>query len=192
MFPAAAHCYSGLRMVITSNSYAENYSSAESQRMTTPLDEANFVSRRAFLRRMRWAPLVLLPARLHVRAFGRTHTSLEAGSLAIPFCDLHLKPRYPSASPLEDVLALVTPGSDEFLTEKHAFEIQRHLDFFSETLKEDPRTLGALGELLGDSLEVNAFTATEEFQIRSDNGIETLRRRFGTRPLIGRENILQA
>ena len=40
-----------------------------------------------------------------------------------PFSDLRLTPHYPEKSPLADVLRLVAPGSDEFVTEKYAFEI---------------------------------------------------------------------
>ncbi len=45
-------------------------------------------------------------------------------------------PHYPAKSPLADVFRLVTPGSDEYITEKYAIEIEA--------------TLGGWGELATD------------------------------------------
>ena len=46
----------------------------------------------------------------------------------LSFADIRLTPHYPSKSPLEDVLRLVAPGSDEYVTERYAFEIGSQLN----------------------------------------------------------------
>ena len=87
---------------------------------------------------MRWAPALFYPSPLRPSALpGDPFQSLFAGlseqhnSLAdssLPFTDSRLTPHYPAKSPLDDVLRLVTPGSDEFVTEKYAAEINSLLD----------------------------------------------------------------
>ena len=69
-------------------------------------------SRRTFLKTFSYAPVALLPAPL--RAFG----AIAPPPHLFPFTDLRITPRYPSRSPLDEMIALVSPGSDVFVTEK--------------------------------------------------------------------------
>ena len=80
------------------------------------------LSRRAFLKRMGIAPVVLHPASFYGLRFGFPFATLEHPPLAL--ADFRLKPSYPARSPLEDVLRRVPAGSDEFVTEKYASEIE--------------------------------------------------------------------
>ena len=84
-------------------------------------DLDRFLSRRSLLKAMGWAPLVLRAAALHGSAglFGISGVDLTAS----PLFDARFRPHYPAKSPLEDVLRLVAPGSDEFVTEAYASEI---------------------------------------------------------------------
>jgi Flp pilus assembly protein TadD/peroxiredoxin len=157
--------------------------------MKSSMDEANFVSRRAFFRSMRWAPYAFLPAPLCLKVLGLgPETSFFPSFL---FSEFHLKPHYPSQSPLEDVLALVAPGADGFLTEKYAFEIQRHLDAWSQSLKLVPPALNAIAEFLDPSIAANTFTPNEQIGQRFENGVETLLRRFAPKPVAGRDSFLE-
>jgi len=156
------------------------------------MDEANFVSRRAFFRSMRWTPLAFLPAPLCLQMPGLGRADLEKSFfLSFLFSEFHLKPHYPSLSPLEDVLALVAPGADGFLTEKYAFEIQGHLDAWSRSLKLAPPALGTIAEFLDPSIAANTFTSKDEVRRRFENGIETLLRRFAPQPVVGSDSFLQ-
>jgi Flp pilus assembly protein TadD/peroxiredoxin len=157
--------------------------------MKRSMDEANFVSRRAFFRSMRWTPLAFLPAPLCLKMLGLGQEKSFFPSFL--FSEFHLKPHYPSQSPLEDVLALVAPGADGFLTEKYAFEIQRHLDAWSQSLKLAPPALGAIAEFLDPSIAANTFTSNEEVRQRFENGIETLQRRFAPKPVGGSDSFLE-
>src|SRR4029077_17365665 len=153
--------------------------------MKSSMDEATFVSRRAFFRSMRCAPFAFLPAPLCLRMLGLGPEKPFFPSFL--FSEFHLKPHYPSLSPLADVLALVAPGADGFLTEKYAFEIQRHLDAWSQSLKLAPPALDAIAEFLDPSIAANTFTSGGEIRRRFENGIETLLRRFPAKPLAGRD-----
>jgi hypothetical protein len=73
---------------------------------------------------MRWAPTLLLPSPL--RSFPLDFHLLPRKSTvspSFPLADFQLTPHYPSRSPLEDVLRLVEPGLDGYITEKHCAEI---------------------------------------------------------------------
>jgi hypothetical protein len=75
-------------------------------------------------------------------AFGAPPVSPDQKA-GFPFSDIRLIPRYPTKSPLADVLRLVPPGSDEYVTEKYAFEIELILKQWSEALKTSVRDASA-------------------------------------------------
>ena len=89
---------------------------------------------------LRAAPFCGLPV------FGTTWFPL-IGNLDFPFPTLRLTPRYPAQSPLADVLRLVPPGSDEYVTEKYAFEIDLVLKEWSRALKRHVRDDSASGKV---------------------------------------------
>ncbi len=62
--------------------------------------------------------------------FGPRETLPNQG-FKLAFADVRLTPHYPTKSPLEDVLRLVAPGSDEYVTERYAFEIGAQLNQWS-------------------------------------------------------------
>ena len=149
-------------------------------------------SRRSFLREMRWAPLLLLPAPIHGISFPSVRRERLADQTSnFPFADFRLTPHYPAKSPLEDVLGRVVPGSDEYVSEKYAFEIMRHLTEWSEGLKASPPALTAAAKFLDLSMEGSSLIPTQEKTLRAENGLEVYRRRFSTNAITGRERFLQ-
>src|SRR5262249_60909483 len=110
-------------------------------------------SRRDFLTRFRWAPGLLLPAPLRAAA-GLLHGQpLERGG-PIRFWDLRLAPHYPSKSPLDDMLALVVPGSDADVSDMYAREITQRLERFRDALLNSPPALEQLSQLLSSDVEI--------------------------------------
>src|SRR5882757_3371836 len=94
------------------------------------------LSRRTLLKGLGVAPLLLRPSPLH----GYSLLFGPAGALAgedspFHFSDIRLTPHYPARSPLESVLRLVAPGSDEYVNEKYAVEIESLLDRWSAALR---------------------------------------------------------
>jgi len=141
---------------------------------------------------MQWSPLLFLPAPLHAFPFPSTLSEISGDrTSAFPFADFRLTPHYPAKSPLDEVLSRVVPGTDEYITEKYAFEIQRLLGEWSEGLKAGPPALAVVGKFLDASLEATSLVPAQEKTLRSGNGIEVLRRQFSTNVVRGRERFLQ-
>jgi Flp pilus assembly protein TadD/peroxiredoxin len=110
---------------------------------------------------------------------------------ALDFADVRLIPHYPARSPLEGVLRLVAPGSDEYVTEKYAFEIESLLHAWSEALRASPGDLSALAKVLAPSMEGNALIPDQQTELHSGNGIDVARHRFPAAAIHGRERFLQ-
>ncbi|MGB9416278.1 MAG: hypothetical protein WCB58_08170, partial [Acidobacteriaceae bacterium] len=95
------------------------------------------------------APLLLRPSPLH----GYSLLFGPAGALGDPdprfhFSDIRLIPHYPAKSPLEDVLRLVPPGTDEYVSEKYAVEIEAQLHQWGSALRRSVHDHSALANLL--------------------------------------------
>ncbi|MFL6307001.1 MAG: FG-GAP-like repeat-containing protein [Candidatus Sulfotelmatobacter sp.] len=154
--------------------------------------ESFLLSRRALLKGLGLTPLLLRPSPLHGYSllFGAPDDHPHADP-AFPFSDVRLKPRYPAKSPLEDVLRLVAPGSDEYVTEKYAFEIGSVLNQWSAGLRRSVRDLSALAGSLDPSIEGCILANASETSVRSGYGIETARRTFARGVVHGHEQFLQ-
>jgi Flp pilus assembly protein TadD/peroxiredoxin len=147
------------------------------------------ISRRTFLRGMRWVPTLFAPAPLCALRLG---AKLVAPPRTIPFpsfADFRLTPHHPAKSPLDDVLRLVAPGSDEFVTERYAFEIGRLLNEWGQALKTTPLRLSTLANFLDSSLEATVLAPSEENSVRS-GGIQVTRRRFAANTAKDRERFI--
>lgn len=139
---------------------------------------------------MCWTPLAFVPAPF--RYLSRQGTARMIGEpflLDSAFGD-RLIPHYPAKSPLDNVLRYVTPGTDEYITEKYAFEIEELLNRWGEELKKAPLSLELLDGCLDELLDSKPLVPTSEKKVRSGNGIEVLRRRFDSAIVTGRERLL--
>ncbi|MGC1086833.1 MAG: FG-GAP-like repeat-containing protein [Candidatus Acidiferrum sp.] len=149
------------------------------------------LSRRIFLKKMRWAPALFLPAPICKAAFrpplGRTASTREA---SFDLADYHVSPHYPAKSPLDDVLSKLQPGADEYVTEKYAFEIARALGEWSRALQAEPPALGTLANFLDSALAAGSLVPVSQNTLRSDELFDISRRRFGGDAAPGRERFL--
>jgi Flp pilus assembly protein TadD/peroxiredoxin len=152
----------------------------------------HILSRRTFLGGMRWAPVLFLPAPIQALPF-RSAIFQTAGDRAttFSFADYRLTPHYPAKSPLDDVLSRVAPGADEYLTEKYAFEIMWLLSEWSQGLKAAPPALAIVAKFLDALIEGSSLVPTQEKTLRSEYGIDVLRRSFSANVVAGRERFLQ-
>jgi Flp pilus assembly protein TadD/peroxiredoxin len=163
----------------------------KSQRMSHRQNEKQNLSRRTFLKGIGLAPLLFRPSPF----FGSPHPFFPSphppGLPVSPgFADFRVTPHYPARSPLEDVLRRVAPGTDEFVTEKYAYEIAPLLDQWSEALKVSPRGLSLLENFLDAAIETGSIAHPEETRLRTGNGIEVTRRKFATDLHPGRERFV--
>jgi len=160
--------------------------------MTRYKDEEHALSRRGFLKKMRWSPVLFLPAPLQARALQPVLGENPADRhSSFHFADLRFIPHYPARSPLDEVLRKVAPGADEYVTEKYAFEIMLVLKEWSRGLQAAPPALGVLGRFVDAAIEGASLVPIEQRALRSGNGIEVLRRKFGSNAVLGRERFLE-
>jgi tetratricopeptide (TPR) repeat protein len=166
--------------------------SGRTQGMARQKDEDHALSRRAFLRKMRWAPAIFLPAPLYSSSFPPLLAETTGnGNPAFHFADFRVTPHYPAKSPLDDLLCKVIPGTDGYVTEKYAFEIMRLLDGWSKALKAASPALNVLAKFLDASLAACSLVPTQQNTLRSGNGLEVLRRKFSADATLGRERFLE-
>jgi tetratricopeptide (TPR) repeat protein len=160
--------------------------------MARQRDEDHAFSRRTFLKQMRWAPVLFLPAPLYSSPFRRLIAgTLRNGEPAFGFADFRVTPYYPAKSPLDDVLRKVLPGTDEYISEKYAFEIMRVLDDWSRALKAALPSLDVLAKYLDASLQACSLVPIRQTALRSGFGVEVVRKRFASDAVLGRERFLQ-
>ena len=156
-------------------------------------NETRSISRRTILKSMGLAPLLLRPA-----AFRGSSLLFEpaknssAQKPTFPFSDIRLTPHYPSQTPLADVLRFVPPGSDEYVSEKYAFEIESILRQWSQDLKSPVRNLSGLASFLDNSIEGSTLVVAKESVVRSSYGIEVVKRQFSPDLVPGRDRFLQS
>ena len=150
------------------------------------------LSRRQLLKSLSLAPLVLRPSPFHGSAllFAQPEAVLDPNS-AFSFSDARLIPHYPVKSPLADVLSLVAPGSDEYITEKYAFEVESLLNQWSLDLKASIRGISSLSKSLHPSIAASPLISTKEIPLRSGYGVDVVRRQFTAQPVSGRERFLR-
>jgi tetratricopeptide (TPR) repeat protein/peroxiredoxin len=160
--------------------------------MTRQKNGNQLLSRRELLKGMGLAPLLLRPAPFQGAAFlfapPHTFSTIDP---AFPLADLRLTPHYPAQSPLAEVLRLVAPGSDEYITEKYAVEVGLLLKQWSQSLKASARDVSALAKLLDPLIEAPSLVPARETPLRSGYGIDAVKRQFSARAVPGREQFLR-
>ena len=152
----------------------------------------HLLTRREILKSMALAPAAFhaspLFAASHLSSFPSLTIDRQSG---IPFADLRLTPQYPAKSPLAEIMALVTPGSDGYVTEKYADEIGSVLKKWSDALKASSPDLAAQAESLDESIDASTFRPAAETELRSAFGIRTVKRKFTPDLARGRERFIE-
>jgi len=161
--------------------------------MPYPKDESRTMSRRAILKSIGLTPLLLRPAAFCGFPVLCGSPAIDSGQKPpFPFSDVRLIPRYPSRSPLADVLGLVAPGSDEYIAEKYAAEIEAILKQWGEDLKASVRNHATLERSLDASIEASPLLPTKESTVRSAYGIDVVKRQFGAEVVPGSDRFVES
>ncbi|WP_263351805.1 tetratricopeptide repeat protein [Acidicapsa acidisoli] len=131
------------------------------------------------------APVILRPAPFFGASWLFDSSRTAAGqNPEFRYSDARLTPHYPAKSPLADVLRLVPPGADSYVTEKYAFEIAALLKQWSHALKATTpdngrfSALEVLTKLLNTEFQGSRMGSAAQTTLRSDHGISVFRRRF--------------
>jgi len=154
----------------------------------TSLSNRSFrsVSRRAILKDIALAPLVLRAAPL----FGLLPDA--SSGAAAEFTDVRFLPHYPLPSPLADILRLAAPGSDGYLTEKYALEIEDALARWGRDMVASPRDCSSLAHVLAPSILACSLYPASETTSRSAFGIATAKRQFPSELAQGKDRFIQS
>ena len=137
--------------------------------------------------------MLFCPVPFHASSFlFEPRETSPSGTSGFSLADVRLTPHYPTKSPLEGVLRLVVPGSDEYVTEKYAFEIGSQLKQWSQALEASAHDLSALARSLDASVEASPLVPVKETTLRSGDGIHSVRRQFPVEVVVGRGRFLQA
>ncbi len=149
------------------------------------------MSRRAILKNLAVAPLILKAAPIRSLAFSAVTDAPRSGqTIDLPFSDVRLQPHYPAPSPLADIFRLVAPGSDEYATEKYAFEIEAILSRWGLDLKVSPANHARLAAALAASLQACSLMPAMEKTLRSAYGIDIAKRQFAPDLFAGPDRFL--
>ena len=155
-------------------------------------NEKSLLSRRTLLKSVGFVPLLLRSAPLFGSTFLSGSSTLSTDEQPVfPHADIRFKPHYPANSSLADVLRLVAPGSDSYLTEKYAFEIDSLLGQWSQSLRRSVHDHSALSKLLSPTLEASSLRPIKEISVRSGYGIDVTKRQFGAAASSGAEQFFK-
>jgi Flp pilus assembly protein TadD/peroxiredoxin len=150
-----------------------------------PLDcmarsQKNYIlTRRAMLKGLGATPLLLRAAPL-IGMHLLPGPSPTANDSAMPFAEHRYSPHYPIASDLADILQLVEPGSDSYITERYALQLEALLKKWGESLQRSPKDHTSLASLLEPDLEASPLTPVHEKLLRSGFGLEITQRQFSS------------
>ena len=150
------------------------------------------LSRRALLKSVGLAPLLLRPAPFWGASILSGFSSVSSGEQpAFQFADIRFRPHYPAQSSLTDILRLVPPGADEYLTEKYASEIDLLLKQWGHSLKNSVHDQSSLADLIFNTIEASSLTPDKEVPLRAGYGIDVTKRHFGSAASRSREQFLK-
>ena len=136
------------------------------------------VSRRSLLKTLGFAPFILRSAPLFERSFLFGQPIVQVSHTRFRSPTSASIPTTLSESPLADVLGLVTPGSDEYTTERYAVEIEARLKAWGDSLRKSVADHSVLTNLLSPAIEGSAFAVAKEEVVRTGYGLEVTRRLF--------------
>ena len=135
-------------------------------------------SRRTFLKGMGLASLLFRPASLRGVGFPLSgHPEPTFGTADLPLADIRLKPHYPTQSPLADIFARVPPGSDEFVTERYAFEIEEILHRWGQALQDSANAAPQVTGAFAPDIDGCSLSHWNDTQLRTGFGIDVIHRR---------------
>ena len=160
--------------------------------MSPDNNENRLLSRRSLLKTLGWSSLVFRAAPFFGSplVFG-TKSVLRPGDTPFAFSDIRLRPHYPARSPLADLLRLVEPGSDEYGTERLAFELGSIFEQWSQALRRSALDLAPLAKSIDGAIKASSFVPSGEAALRSGFGIDSVKRRFEAGQIAGRERFLR-
>ncbi len=107
------------------------------------------------------------------------------------WADYRLIPHYRTPSTLDTIISRTHPGHDAYVSEVYAEEVSEILAKWSAALREDPRNLGPMVDVLSPNVAATALRPFTERSLRNRSGLQIWRSEFVSAPSLGREAFVQ-
>jgi tetratricopeptide (TPR) repeat protein/peroxiredoxin len=148
--------------------------------MSQKADQQNHFSRRDVLRSLAATPFLLKPSPMFGRGFLAAFGGFQqnANKDDYRYAASRYKPHYREQIDLTPVLKLIEPGTDDYATEKYAFEIGAKLTQWAAELRHSTTQFPSLGQFLDDQLDATTLVVESQDKLRSGFGLEATRRHF--------------
>ncbi|KAA6464775.1 tetratricopeptide repeat protein [Acidobacteria bacterium AB60] len=148
-------------------------------------------SRRAILKSLAMAPGFFRVAPL-LGAIAPARFLPEADKTSAPLLETRFVPHYPAQSPLADVMTRIAPGSDEYLTERFAAEIEVILKDWGKRMIESPVAISSIKPALDPAIQSTDWKIAGKKTLRSAYGLNVARQQFDGATAVGRDACLTA
>jgi tetratricopeptide (TPR) repeat protein/thiol-disulfide isomerase/thioredoxin len=150
-------------------------------------------TRRDFLGVCRSASALFLPAPFF--AVSATPCAQEnappAAAVIPPFSDYRIFPRYPTRSPLEELIRKAREKVDDFPSEKYGREIEALFTTWGSDLAKNKEDLRALAAFLSPQLAAVSPRPQAHETLREDSTLVVRRAKFSPQPSLGRDAFLE-
>ena len=133
---------------------------------------------------------MLLPAGLRGLPLEFPDCLLPAVPLT-PEPEFHLHPRYRTPRPLDALLVETQAGSDEFVTEKYADQINVVLREWRKSLLQSPSEAGGIEKSFSSEFSGFSLGPVESKRLRSNGGIVVEKTTFANANALGREQFIR-
>src|SRR5215472_12223467 len=147
---------------------------------TKELRHAGLERREFLVKSCEWTSAAFLPAALGF--LQRLVIQPGYGSLLAVPPDYRLTPHYRTQPPLEDVLRMVEPGLDAFITEKYAEQIEAILANWSAGLERFPADFAPIEACLAASFMGSILQPSVLEEKRANSNLAVSHGRFFTEP----------
>ena len=128
-------------------------------------------NRRTFVKQLGFAPLLCRAAPFFGEQLpGAGAYGAPAADNLMPLHESRVQPHYPARSPLADVLRLVEPGSDEYITERYALELALILKRWSNACRSGQ--IQDIASTLHADLQASPFITSEHKALRTGGCVE--------------------
>ena len=142
-------------------------------------------TRRALLKSLQYLPVAWLPA--PIRALG---IAVANSASVFPLADFRITPHYPAHSPLDEIIQLVPPGTDRFISERYAFEIGEILRSWANDLQQQNPPIERLGSFCDETLRASPLPTLTESPVRSHYGVTVTKRTYASAAILSRDKFL--
>lgn len=143
------------------------------------------ISRRELLRLAGFVPVLFVPAPMQGLAF-----QSKAPQFRLPgrmrYADFRIQPHYPASSSVDQMVRLVSPGTDQFVMERYARELEQVLKSWT-----GDNGIAALDASVDTTLHASSFRDPVERSLRDQYGLSVIRKTFKTILALDRRSFLE-